>query len=439
MSDKIRDIVPAHKRTIRDVPVPSSRRSRKRTAEEPNDYMSADDTMTEENLDNRNFGDNRPSSGRGMARWWLWGIAFLCLAGVVFAFSTFFTSAKIDIEPKKQTERVDLILTASREGKAESDLKFELAKIDDEKKIVIEGTPTQGEVSTAEGTLTVFNSFSSDPIALVDRTRFEAPGGKIYRAKNAFTIPGGSENNPGQIEVAVVADEAGPEYNLREARLTVPGLKGDPMFNGVYAEISESLSGGSDGTGFTVEEEELSSRLDLVENELREQLLSNFSDQVPEGYIFLNPFQVFSFSEKSREDIGDGQVEIVVEGSVSAALFDQDVLSDIVARLLISNISPEERVRIENLEELNISLVGESFDPALTESFEVSVSGEAVFIWEVNTQKITEEIRGLNKEAVGGFIYENYSVEKVNAVVRPLWKKTLPEDLEDIEIIISDN
>ena len=50
----------------------------------------------------------------------------------------------------------------------------------------------------AQGTLTIYNAYSSAPQTLVATTRFVTPDGKIFRLTNEVTVPGAKITN-GQI------------------------------------------------------------------------------------------------------------------------------------------------------------------------------------------------------------------------------------------------
>ena len=62
------------------------------------------------------------------------------------------------------------------------------------------------------------------------------------------TIPGTKVENgktvPGSKEVDVVADKAGAEYNIGLTDFTIPGFKGSPKFETVFARSKTEMTGG---------------------------------------------------------------------------------------------------------------------------------------------------------------------------------------------------
>ena len=62
---------------------------------------------------------------------------------------------------------------------------------------------------------------------------------------------------PGSVTVTVYADEAGPDYNSDPTDFTVPGLKGMPQFDDVYARSKGPITGGASGTLKTVSDQDM--------------------------------------------------------------------------------------------------------------------------------------------------------------------------------------
>jgi hypothetical protein len=98
---------------------------------------------------------------------------------------------------------------------------------------------TSTPVEPVTEVLTVVNHVSADPITLVANTRFETDDQLIFRTPQAITIPGKRGAADGTVEVTVVADRTGSQYDIGAARLTLPGLAANPtLYQGVYAYTS---------------------------------------------------------------------------------------------------------------------------------------------------------------------------------------------------------
>lgn len=107
----------------------------------------------------------------------------------------------------------------------------------------------------ATGKITIYNVYSSKSQVFIAKTRFVTPDGKIFRLVSQAVVPGAQTQNgkliPSSIDANIVADQAGPDYNVGPVpRLTIPSFKenGDmPRYNGFYGEIKGETSGGSLG------------------------------------------------------------------------------------------------------------------------------------------------------------------------------------------------
>jgi hypothetical protein len=85
--------------------------------------------------------------------------------------------------------------------------------INDSAVVQAQGTTTVAPAK-ATGTVTVYNSYSASPVNLVKNTRFQTPDGLIFRSPSAISIPGKKSGGPGQVDVTVVADQEGSQYNV---------------------------------------------------------------------------------------------------------------------------------------------------------------------------------------------------------------------------------
>lgn len=132
----------------------------------------------------------------------------------------------------------------------------------------------------ASGKITIYNAYSSVPQSLVATTRFVAPDGKVFRLNQKVTVPGALIKNgkitPSSIMADISADQAGPDYNVGPIpKLTIPGFKGSPKYDGFYGEITGSLSGGFIGQRGVPTPDDISGAKDKVTNDLRAALSSS--------------------------------------------------------------------------------------------------------------------------------------------------------------------
>ncbi len=111
---------------------------------------------------------------------------------------------------------------------------------------------TANSSAKAQGTITIYNNYSSAPQELVATTRFVTPDGKIFRLVNNVTVPGaqvaaGGAITPSSIDAPIVADQGGPAYNVGPvAKLLIPGFQNSAAkYAGFYGQIKGQTTGGS--------------------------------------------------------------------------------------------------------------------------------------------------------------------------------------------------
>ena len=151
------------------------------------------------------------------------------------------STAVVNISPYKETLIVDSRLRA-RANTTTDGLPFEIAQLSAEESGLVIATGISSGGQYASGKITVYNNYSNAPQKLIANTRFQTSDGKVYRIKGAISVPG-----MGVLEATVYADQAGEEYNIGPADFTLPGLKGGPRFEKVFAKSKSAMFGGSSG------------------------------------------------------------------------------------------------------------------------------------------------------------------------------------------------
>ena len=161
------------------------------------------------------------------------------------------STAAVNISPYKETLIVDSRLRA-RANTTTDGLPFEIAQLSAEESGLVTATGITSGGQKASGKIIVYNNYGSAPQKLIANTRFQTSDGKVYRIKGAISVPG-----MGVLEATVYADQAGEEYNIGPADFTLPGLKGGPRFEKVFAKSKLAMSGGSSGNSRIVKKEDI--------------------------------------------------------------------------------------------------------------------------------------------------------------------------------------
>jgi len=103
------------------------------------------------------------------------------------------------------------------------------------------GTKSTGEIM-------LFNEYSSETQNLIASTRFLSSDGKTFRSIEDMIVPGatfnGNEIIPSSINIEVVADHIGADYNIGPSSFTIPGFKGSDKYSGFYGKSNMPMNGG---------------------------------------------------------------------------------------------------------------------------------------------------------------------------------------------------
>lgn len=384
------------------------------------------------------------SSKRSIPKIFLWFLLIIFIIFIILAASTAFTRVRLDVWPKTAVINIDHTFEATKEPSgSENGQQLVFGVVEN---VISERSeiPASGEEEVSEnasGTITVYNNYDRQPQILIVNTRFESPDGKIYRIREQITVPGmkvvDDKEVAGSIDVKVYADEPGEEYNLSSSSFTIPGFKDSPRYEKFSAETKTPISGGFVGLRKVVNNEDLENARENIRQKLDGEALE-IKDLPIAPNLLLFPEGVFvsyDFSEIDNESTDD---KLVLEGNkiMTGIVFNKEELSSFLADRFIPNYQLEE-LRITNWSELKFSLEDqENFDPSKSNSLKFKLEGSPRFVWEIEEDKLKEDLSGLSKNKYQDIIGEYTSISRVKPSFLPPWIGTIPENTRKIKVNI---
>lgn len=145
----------------------------------------------------------------------------------------------------------------------------------------------------AHGTVSVINSFSSFPQTLVANTRLQDSSGRIFRLAGPVTVPGAKIQDgkivPTSAATGVIADAAGPLYNIGPSEFRIPGFRGTPKYDGFYAKSETPFIGGIDGEVKIVLSDGLKRASEDVTKQVIDELNKELAEKMPVDPDFILP------------------------------------------------------------------------------------------------------------------------------------------------------
>lgn len=374
----------------------------------------------------------------------IWSLAGICLLALFFGISIIFSSATIIITP-----RTEKIVFSSETFTAKSDvinsdsLTFEVLKVKQTAGEIVEATEEKEVSQKASGKIIIYNNYSTTPQRLINNTRFEATGGKVYRINTSVIVPGLKKVNgkvvPGSVEAVVFADQAGEDYNLRLNDLAgdfkIPGFKGDPRYDGFYARLKDDISGGFIGRQRIVEDGVRKAAEENIKLKLKEQLLKELYAVKPDNYLIFKDGYSVDYTGLSDTPVESNKVKINIEGNLSGIVFNSLKLANYLATKKISKFDalPVEFIPSDDLV---TTLVGKDMASLWkNSSLDITLSGEAIIKWQYDGAMIKRDFAG-KKETDLKNLMTKYrdSVKEMKVLFRPVWTRYMPDNPNKIKI-----
>ena len=312
------------------------------------------------------------------------------------------------------------------------------AEVFTEDKNITENFPASGKSHVslkATGKILIYNAYSSESQTLVAATRFLTTDGKLFRINTTVTVPGAEIKDgkiiPASIEANATADEAGDEFNLSGGeRLSIPGFKDSPKYDGFYGELIKT-AGGFVGeravpTGAEIESAKEKTRELLISN-----LESGFLSNRPKGFKILDDAvrtEIINLSVNTNTD-DQGNFSVFGEARLEAVGFKESDLENLLvliaspenSNLVFKGINLEFKDISANIAdgELRFSLV---VDGTLTQAF--SKEDFASQIISKNIDDVRNLVSGLPR------------LTDAKISLWPRWLKRLPSNVNRINITV---
>lgn len=338
-----------------------------------------------------------------------------------------FSSVLVKITPIQEFANIDLNFKAQRDSAA-AELPFEIVQMEYEKRRNITATGVSADGQKASGQIIIYNTYDSSPQILVKNTRFEAPGGKIYRISDKVSVPGN-----GSIEAAVYADQPGEEYNIGLVDFTIPGFKDDPRYEKIYGRSKTKMAGGTKSAATFLTENDINKASEDLKGEIKNYLAENILKQKPDGYAFFSGGLVIDFPENldnpKKGDIGK-EFALSQKGTAISFLFkEKDFSKEIVKRYLGENNIG--KVEIVNLNKLEFNLINHNKENS---DINFNLKGRAHFAWKIDKEVLLADLAAAKGDDYGSVFKKYPAIESAEVIFKPSWWRYIPKNKSRIHM-----
>jgi len=373
---------------------------------------------------------------------------FVSLALVVAAAALFFVLPKADIEVAAKSEVISQNLNIAID-KGASKIDYALNKIPAQliklEKKYSQSFPATGQRQVNEkatGTITVFNEFSSSPQSLVEKTRFTSEGGKIFRTTKTITVPGAKIVDgkivASSIDVTVVADQPGSDYNISAGRFTIPGFSGSPKFTAFYGKSDKSFSGGASGLMKVVSQDDFDKAKAGFWEESKATLDKEFRAQIPTGLKLLDSSlkeDLVSAESSVSVSLPADNFTLTIKGVATVLLFDESDILDIVNKKIVEKAGTDKGLKVK-MDSIDYQLVGL---PDLTRGqMNLITKLNGKIVWPLSAEDIRMAIMGKGEQAMRDYFAQHPEITEVKVSFWPFWVKSVPANLDKIKIIVKE-
>lgn len=401
------------------------------------------------NDNGNNLQDNdyfEESSGKGFLKgkyvFIFIALAFILVGGYLW-FNVSYPRVKVAIHLKNEKVEKELRVVAknadtevlSGEATIEGNLKeFEIEKT---LKIESSGESFASDDGKAKGKVRIYNNFSTIEQPLVKTTRVLSQEGKLFRLAEATRVPGMKGDQPGMIEVPVVADRPGEDFNVGPTTFKIEGFKGNPL---KYEKFEVKSDFDMSGGGEPDQEKKLtvvsSDDINIARNKtveaLEKELESKILEKIADGEkVLVDSVEKEIISSQSSHQIGQATefFEYSVRQKIKAMVFNQQELSDLIEREVQEEAGGD--YIIKDLGKVVFKKGIADFERgSLTIHIQISSVLEPKFSLDV----IRDGILGKKQEGIQAFLSNYPQIEKIEITFNPSWITKVPSDQQKIEI-----
>ncbi len=290
-----------------------------------------------------------------------------------------------------------------------------------------------------EGTVTIYNNFSQTSQPLVATTRFVSADGKLFRLKERTVVPGqttvGGKTEPGSIEAKVVADAAGPEYNISASTFSIPGFAGTAKYTAIWAKSFSPMTGGFKGEVTAVSSQDLEKAKLAARLQIEEKVDNLLNNEVPSGFVLAQKASALAvLQESSSAQAGDAgeSFSYQIKAKKQAVLLSENDLRQISKFFLEPNLEQDQKLLTSSLK---IAPVVKTIDEGAGKAvIDLQISGKSY--QGVQAQTIKQDLQGKSIKDVEAYFQNLPQVSRATIKIFPSFFKTIPADFSKIDLKI---
>ncbi len=352
-------------------------------------------------------------------------------------------NAEVTLTPKTEVVNFDLSVIGSEDvsqiDESLNEIPLQEVEVTKTKSREFNTTGEEDINQRARGKITIYNEYSSEKQTLLARTRFESSNGKIFRIPQSVTVPGAkiSEGKiiASSLEIEIVADQPGEDYNIDPDNFTIPGFKGSPKFAGFYGKTNDSMSGGFVGKAKVVLSDDLEKAETALIDELKQEVKQALEDQIPTDLRIVEDGlkeEVVKIEISVKEGDQADKFNMDIKVTMKALLFKEEDLKNLVDLNLISKIS-DDKTPINETQKISWQTPVIDWEKGEA-SFSLTIEENVAF--KIDIQSLKENLAGQDEVEVRRYLANQSEIEKARVSFWPFWVNKMPKQENKIRINI---
>jgi hypothetical protein len=370
--------------------------------------------------------------GRGLKK----GLIFIFLFLILIFISLHFFLNRAEIKIWLQTEEINI------PEKVTIDTKIEQSNFSEK---IIAGKTFEKEKSAsreftasgrtfkeekAKGIIRIYNNYQFSQ-TLVTNTRFQPPLEKVlyFRSIKTVVVPAKSE-----LDVEVVADRGGEEYNIGPSTFSIPGLTGLPQYYSIYGKSLSAMTGGFRGEVSQVTQKDLDEAKKFLLEKIKKEIEDSIKTNLPADYILLDGsiFQEVT-EESSSAKVGDITENFTFNLKISSKpiLLKKADFENFAKELISLSIQETDKKILQ--ESLKVNYAVESTNKEKEEvllNLEISVK----IYSDIDLTELKRNLLGKSLEETKLILEGQPQINRVQLKTFPFWLKEIPREEEKVKI-----
>ncbi len=318
--------------------------------------------------------------------------------------------------------------------------------VSDEQTITLtEDATGTGDASNtkATGSVIITNRYSTDPQPLVATTRLLSSDGKLFHLIDGVTVPGMSGGQPGVIEVKVVADQGGSDFNIPPSDFTIPGFQGGAKYTTFTGKSSQAFTGGGSGGSGTVKivrPEDITKASDTALDNARQAFIEEINKKLEPGEKLLEETLEITPSGTPSSPAPGAALEhfdYSTHYKIRAFVIHEQAIRDVVAKESLKSPNAESVVLQPVSYDLEYGTPLSHFDEGRVE---VSVTAKAVLRASIDTEALKKDLLGKNEDGIKSILSAHPEVKRLRVEFKPkVFIASIPTNPKRVTVSVVDS